>query len=76
MLKQGAAKSHADLARKENITRARVSQIMNLLRLAPEIKEQLTNPTGHRQITESQLRKIAMIKDHKEQIRRFRELKK
>jgi hypothetical protein len=76
MLKQGAVKSHAELARKERISKTRVSQIMNLLKLPPEIKEQFTNPTGHQQITESQLRKMATTKNRAQQIRKFQELKK
>jgi hypothetical protein len=44
MLKRGTVKSQAELARKERISKTRVSQIMNLLKLAPEIKEQLKKP--------------------------------
>jgi hypothetical protein len=41
MLDRGEVKSMADLARFGGVSRARVTQIMNLLLLAPEIQEDL-----------------------------------
>jgi hypothetical protein len=41
MIREGLAKDQADLARLGGVTRARVTQIMNLLCLAPDIQEQL-----------------------------------
>jgi hypothetical protein len=41
LLCQGTVKDYADLARLGHVTRARISQIMTLLNLAPDIQEQL-----------------------------------
>ena len=41
LLKDGTAKDYADLARLGNVTRTRMTQIMNLLNLAPDIQETL-----------------------------------
>lgn len=41
LIKQGIVTDYADLARLGHVTRARVTQIMNLRLLAPEIQEQL-----------------------------------
>src|SRR5690349_4662075 len=41
MVQSGAVKDYAELARLGRVTRARVTQIMNLLNLAPEIQEYL-----------------------------------
>lgn len=55
----GEVRNQADIARREGITRARVTQVMALLRLAPEIQEQvLSMPGGIRRppISERMLR--------------------
>ena len=41
LLDQGVVQDYADIARLSGITRARVSQIMNLTLLAPQIQEEL-----------------------------------
>ena len=41
LIKEGEITDQADLARLGNVSRARVTQIMNLLQLAPEIQEAL-----------------------------------
>ena len=41
MLREGVATDYADLARLGLVTRARMTQIMNLLNLAPDIQEQI-----------------------------------
>jgi hypothetical protein len=41
LLRAGTVKDFADLARLGRVTRARISQIMNLLNLAPELQERL-----------------------------------
>ncbi len=41
LIREGAVADQAELARLGHVTRARVSQIMNLLHLAPDIQEQL-----------------------------------
>jgi uncharacterized protein YjiS (DUF1127 family) len=79
MLDKGIANSKANLARKEGVTRARVTQILNLTKLAPEIQNYLMTIEDRKDLkilTERRLRKIANIKNHQLQIRRFRELLK
>src|SRR5712691_330594 len=41
LLRAGAVKDFADLSRLGRVTRARISQIMNLLNLAPDLQERL-----------------------------------
>lgn len=41
LIQSGAVTNYAELARLGNVTRARMTQIMNLLNLAPEIQEEL-----------------------------------
>ncbi len=41
LIQSGVVANYAELARLGNVTRARVTQIMNLLNLAPEIQEEL-----------------------------------
>lgn len=41
LIRQGVVRDYADLARLGGVTRARITQIMNLLNLAPEIQEVL-----------------------------------
>src|SRR5579864_1683775 len=61
LLQSGIVKDYAELARLGHVTRARVTQIMNLLNLAPEIQEYLLFlPAASRQrVTERDLRRIA-----------------
>jgi hypothetical protein len=44
MVERGEVRDYADLARLGYVTRARITQIMNLLNLAPDIQEQLLLP--------------------------------
>ncbi len=76
-LEAGEAKTQAEIARREGITRARVTQIIGLLRLAPEIQEHvLSLPDMVRRpaITERALRPIAQLEGAAEQKARFEEL--
>ncbi len=41
LIREGAVTAYAELARLGHVTRARVSQIMNLLHLAPDLQEAL-----------------------------------
>ena len=59
MINSGKAKSQADLAKKLGISRARVTQILNLLKLDNEIinkMERMGDPLSSQVITERQLR--------------------
>jgi hypothetical protein len=63
LIEQGAVASQAELAVVGHVTRARVTQILNLLHLAPDIQEALLDlppvVQGREQISERQLRPIA-----------------
>jgi hypothetical protein len=77
LLESGEASNQAAIARLEGITRARVTQVMGLLRLAPEIQEHvLSLPDMVRRpaITERALRPIAQLERASDQKARFQEL--
>jgi hypothetical protein len=77
LLESGEVRNQADIARWEGITRARVTQIMAMLRPAPEIQESIlsTPDTASRPaISELALRPIAQLEDPKDQTARFQEL--
>jgi hypothetical protein len=59
MVDRGEVRDYADLARLGYVTRARMTQIMNLLNLAPDIQEQLLIPAPPAtRICERHLREI------------------
>ena len=62
LIREGVVADQAELARLGHVTRARLTQIMNLLCLAPDIQEQILYlpPTekGRDSVTERQLRPI------------------
>ena len=77
MLDTGVVKNAAELARQHGVTRARVSHVMRLLRLSPEILayiDGLGGSEGCLHLTERGLRDIAVLDDHDEQGARFRDL--
>lgn len=63
MVENGEVSDYADLARAGYVTRARMSQIMNLVNLAPDIQEQIlflpAIEAGNSPLTETAVRKIA-----------------
>lgn len=63
LLRAGAVADLADVARLAGVSRPRVTQIMNLLLLAPDIQEALLDlprtVAGHDAVTERDLRRIA-----------------
>jgi hypothetical protein len=64
MLDCGAVRDYADLARLGYVTRARITQIMNLLLLAPDIQEEILTLTASVAKTvpaERQTRSVAKI---------------
>jgi hypothetical protein len=73
LLKDGEVTDYADLARLGHVTRARVTQIMNLLNLAPDIQEELLflprTVKGRDPIRERHLRPIAAVLDWRKQRR-------
>jgi hypothetical protein len=75
----GIFHTKAGLARKLGISKARLTQIMNLLKLAPEIQEylkSLNDPSLLSFFNEKRLRPIANIKDNQIQLEKFKELKR
>ena len=74
LLREGTIRDYAELARLGRVTRARMTQIMKLLDLAPKIQEQilfLPNSTG---LTERNLRPVVSRIDWREQRRLFQKL--
>lgn len=73
LLADGKLKDFADIARLGHITRARATQIMNLLMLAPEIQEAILFlprvESGRDPIKEWQVRPIAATPDWEKQRR-------
>jgi len=77
LLESGAATNQADIARQEGITRARVTQVMGLVRLAPQIQQHiLSMPETIRRptITERALRPLAQVENLLDQEVQFQEL--
>jgi hypothetical protein len=77
LLESGEVRNQAEIARREAITRARVTQVMGMLQLAPEIQQQiLSMPDALRRpvITERALRPIAHITKAEQQIVAFEDL--
>ena len=67
----------AQVGARFGVSRARVSQVMNLLRLDERIKFYLLNiedSKEHNYFSERKLRKIALVKDCNEQYRIFKQL--
>ena len=78
LVDRGEVADYADLARLAHVTRARITQIMNLLHLAPDIQEALLflpQCSGRPPIRESILRPIAAIPDWRKQRRMWAEIK-
>lgn len=78
LLEQGLVSSRAELARKEGVSRARITQILYLLRLHPEIREYLTSLTDQNMIRHfgvEKVRKIARM-EREGQPKEFEKLKK
>ena len=71
LIRDGVVADQAELARVGHVTRARLTQIMNMLNLAPDIQEAiLTMPapeSGRDPVTEKQLRPVAAVMDWREQ---------
>jgi hypothetical protein len=79
MLARGEAKDYADIARLGGLCRERVSQIMRLNYLAPDIQVELLylppTPTGRFPISETSVRKIAGLLSWAEQRSEWAQLK-
>ena len=71
-LDAGEVENRAALARAEDTSRARVTQVMRLLDLAPAIQGRIERDrsSGHG-LAQTTLRKIAMLGDHQAQVEAF-----
>jgi hypothetical protein len=77
LMESGEIASQADIARREGITPARVTQIMGLIRLAPEIRKHILSmpDVDHRPpVTERMLRPVIAVMDCDDQVREFHKL--
>ena len=78
MLREGVATDYADLARLGLVTRARMTQIMNLLNLAPDIQEQILflpeRTEGRETLAERNLRPLARIAPWRRQRKLWRDI--
>ena len=70
-------KTQADLAREMGVSTVRSTQVMSLLRLAPEIQEQLLHLTDQQAIrffSENRLRPLTQLTDPTRQVEEFQKL--
>lgn len=78
LLRDGVVESYTEIGRLGHVTRARVSQIMNLLNLAPDIQEAILHlprtETGRAPIILAQLQPIASTPDWRKQRILWRQL--
>jgi len=78
LIRDGVVADQAELARLGHVTRARLTQIFNLLSLAPDIQEEVMflPPTvrGHDSVTEKQLRPISATPSWRKQKQQWRQL--
>lgn len=78
LIRDGFVKDYADLARLGHVTRARLSQIMNLLQLAPEIQEEILflPPvlSGSEPICERRLRQLIVEASWRSQCKLWRQI--
>jgi len=78
MLDRGEVRNHADLARLGCISRERMSQIMVLAWLAPDIQQEVLSlpktPGGRFSVSETRLRSIAQIYTWADQRTRWNEM--
>jgi len=79
LLEEGAVASLAEVSALGRITRARVTQIMNLRLLAPDIQEEILYlppiESGKDALTEKRVRPIAVTPDWRKQRRMWRALR-
>lgn len=80
LIDSGEVRDYAALARLGHVTRARMTQITNLLNLAPDIQEEILFlppvESGRDPIRELQLRPITLVPDWRKQRRMWRRLNK
>ena len=79
LVDEGEVVDYADLARLAHVSRARITQFMSLLHLAPDIQEEILflprTRGGRASIREHMVRAIAAVIDWRKQCRMWSELK-
>jgi hypothetical protein len=80
LIREGVVRDYADLARLGWVTRARMTQIMNLLNLAPDIQEEILflpkTLTGRDPVSERNIRQITAIVRWDRQRKSWREVRR
>jgi len=80
LVKRGDIQDYADLARLGYVTRARITQIMNLLNLAPDIQEEIlflpNTMKGRDPILEKDLRPVAAVPHWSRQRKMWAQMRK
>ena len=80
LVKRGDIQDYADLARLGFVTRARITQIMNLLNLAPDIQEDIlflpNTMKGRDPILEKDLRPVAAVPHWNRQRKMWAQMRK
>ena len=75
MLQDGVVKNYSDLAQRGRVSAARITQVMNLLHLAPDIQEALLflplTERGRDRIILADLQPLAAMRDWRKQRRRW-----
>ena len=74
LVREGTMRDYAEIARLGRVTRARMTQIMKLLHLAPDIQEQILFLPDVRGINERNLRHIVNRIDWQEQRQLFQKM--
>jgi len=78
LLRNGTARDYAELARLGGVSRSRITQIMNLRRLAPALQERIlwlpASSSAAGVVTERVVRRLTQCLDWREQIKMFEEL--
>jgi hypothetical protein len=79
LIRDGVVRDYADLARLGFVTRARMTQLMNLLLLAPDIQEEILflpkTTTGRDRVSERNIRRITAIGRWDRQRKAWREMR-
>jgi hypothetical protein len=74
LLRDQTIRDYAELARLGRVTRARMTQIMKLLNLAPDIQEQILFPPPIKGLNERNLRPVVNLIKWDEQRRMFQKI--
>jgi hypothetical protein len=75
MIQEGTVKNYSELAQLGQVSRARITQVMNLLQLAPDIQEEvLLGKTPEDRLREAAIRKLSGVILWSEQRDRWRQL--